>query len=484
MEPASGPSPHPEVEAPATYPLSKKKPHRPFCFEQHPRRKIALRVAYHGQGHDGLAIQKETANTIEGLLCDALRRLRFIAPEGVVPEELSRCGRTDKGVSALSNCLSFIARASCSSEDEPQLPPIDYATKLNHVLPSTIRVVGYAHVYSEFDARFSCKARTYRYYFFSKGLDLGAMKEAVKLLEGTHNFRNFCILDVINVSNFERTIDYARIVPSESIPEHISYLEIKANSFLYHQVRCTMAVLFLVGRRLEAPSIFTELLNRGDCKPRYALADAGPLVLWECHFDDRLEWQITEKGLEEVERQLQDIATALLIRSASASAMRAQLFQWYAKKNDLDVVPSVTTDDVVTAGESNTTVTPHRLSSGEPSAPVDEWSPTGCDWTQSRTDELRRARQSGLLHVMRAKKTGTTTVASSEATNGSLPTTLAEVLKRERSQVHGYVPLLEREVERTFQQQADQLTGAKRARYEANMSLKMAGKQNSGKKDN
>eukprot|EP00796_Vickermania_ingenoplastis_P005901 gene5901-4216_t len=456
---ASGPA----ASSSAPFPPSKKKPERPFIFDQHPSRRIALRLAYHGHVHDGLAIQKETSNTVEGLLCEALKRLRLISAEG--PQEMARCGRTDKGVSALSNCMSFIARASCRATDDPQLPPIDYCTKLNHILPSTIRAIGFAHVHDDFDARFSCKARTYRYYFCHRGLDLAAMQEAVGALVGTHNFRNFCVLDVVNVSNFERTVQTAAIRRSELQPDTVSFLELKANSFLYHQVRCTMEVLFLVGRHLEPPSIVRSLLERGDCKPQYGLADSTPLVLWECHFDERLQWQMTRQGFREVERQLQDIATALLLRATAASAMRDQLFTWY--RDSLDCLTAASTAARSGETEEERYVVPRRRT--EVTENPDSWSVVGCDWTQPRSDELRRSRQSSLLQDMKHRHAAAGRRLA-QPTHGLTDPELEKdgcmaVVQAQRQKISGYVPLLERPVERTFDEQVQQLSGTKRARF-------------------
>lgn len=37
------------------------------------------------------------------------------------------------------------------------------------------------------------------------------------------------------------------------------YFEVCGTAFLWHQVRCMMAVLFLIGKRLEAPDVSVAL---------------------------------------------------------------------------------------------------------------------------------------------------------------------------------------------------------------------------------
>ena len=68
------------------------------------------------------------------------------------------------------------------------------------------------------------------------------------------------------------------------------------SSFLWHQVRCMMSVLMLVGAELEAPSVISDLLDisthpldKG--RPMYDMACELPLVLVECGYDGvALKW--------------------------------------------------------------------------------------------------------------------------------------------------------------------------------------------------
>jgi tRNA pseudouridine(38-40) synthase len=66
---------------------------------------------------------------------------------------------------------------------------------------------------------------------------------------------------------------------------------IKGSAFLWHQVRCMVAVLFLIGQHKEEPSLIDELLNveKDIGTPEYAIASEVPLVLWECGFKD-IQW--------------------------------------------------------------------------------------------------------------------------------------------------------------------------------------------------
>jgi len=65
-------------------------------------------------------------------------------------------------------------------------------------------------------------------------------------------------------------------------------MRIRGSGFLYHQVRCMAAVLFLVGQGHEPPSTVSDLLNLSiyPRKPAYLIAPEYPLVLYDCAFEN------------------------------------------------------------------------------------------------------------------------------------------------------------------------------------------------------
>ena len=157
---------------------------------------------------------------------------------------------------------------------------IRYTHILNRVLPADIRVLAWAPVEPSFSARFSCLERTYRYFFPRADLDIEAMNCAAHKYVGTHDFRNLCKMDVANgVINFQRTILSAQVkLVGQSLAEdgwqapfQLCQFEVTGQAFLYHQVRCMMAVLFLIGQGMEEPEIIDELLNveKNPQKPQY-----------------------------------------------------------------------------------------------------------------------------------------------------------------------------------------------------------------------
>ncbi|EXJ82829.1 hypothetical protein A1O3_06644 [Capronia epimyces CBS 606.96] len=242
---------------------------------------------------------------------------------------------------------------------DPIRDELSYVTILNSILPPDIRVLAWCpDPPANFDARFSCRERRYKYFFtnpaFSptpgpKGmrdadgkparlregwLDVEKMREAAKKLEGLHDFRNLCKIDASKqMPNCERRITFADVVewedtgkifsihpglnesarrgesnigsvfgaglnlgavlnngqapPSLTGPKVYAFC-VNGSAFLWHQVRCMVAVLFLVGQGLEEPSVVDELLDvdKTPGRPMYEMADDKPLVLWDCIFPD------------------------------------------------------------------------------------------------------------------------------------------------------------------------------------------------------
>ncbi|XP_028331972.1 tRNA pseudouridine(38/39) synthase [Gouania willdenowi] len=309
---------------------------RPFDFSAHPRRHVALRLAYLGWAYQGFAVQENTDNTVEARLFEALLKTKLIQDRQ--SSNYHRCGRTDKGVSAFSQVITIDLRSTqfcvgfgvtlpenvdASSKSKAAASELPYVKMLNRVLPQDIRVFDWAPAAHGFSARFDCQSRTYRYYFPRGSLDVPLMAEASKRYEGTHDFRNLCKMDVGNgVLQFERTILSAAVKPvhSQQISSTSEYdvflFEIKGLAFLYHQVRCMMAVLLMIGQKLEAPEIIDKLLDveNNPRKPQYSMAIDYPLVLYDCTFEG-LSWQQDPEDVNYVLSALQQQWTQSAVKA-------------------------------------------------------------------------------------------------------------------------------------------------------------------------
>lgn len=324
-------------------------------------RHVAIRIAYDGSTYNGFAENcgSSTDNSVEKQVFAALTKTCLIASRSTC--NYSRCGRTDRGVSAFGQVIALLIRSRIPKLDgkgreigEEELPknsfePIsvlqkkvdnnhkqglfqkddshntvnhsgsslsddcvqeltlhefDYCRILNGVLPDTIRAIGWTPVSPEFSARFSAMDRTYRYFFVRKNYNLSTMQRALDKLIGTHDFRNLCKMDTEAVSNFQRCIKYAKLVVIDDPDDNsnrgqiastrdkeyrqMCYFEICGQAFLWHMIRCIVAVCFMVGAGYEEPSIMDDLLDINKCpaKPSYAMAPDLPLVLHSCSYQN------------------------------------------------------------------------------------------------------------------------------------------------------------------------------------------------------
>ena len=88
-------------------------------------RNLKLILAYDGSEFSGWQVQPD-ANTVQGTLASAIGR---VTGEKVLPQG---SGRTDAGVHALAQVVTFVTESSVPTEN--------FVKALNDVLPASIRV--------------------------------------------------------------------------------------------------------------------------------------------------------------------------------------------------------------------------------------------------------------------------------------------------------------------------------------------------------
>lgn len=269
-------------------------------MKHHSKRYVALKVMYFGQRFYGFASEAQMDPTVESEIFKALEKTRLLV-DNKKESQYSRCGRTDKGVSSVGQVISLFLRSNLkqiganniAGDSVPQTQTegeIDYVNVLNRVLPNDIRILGWAPVSTDFSARFTCLAREYKYFFWRGNLNISAMEHAGKKLIGEHDFRNFCKMDAANVHNYKRRITSVEISSYDMRFEgnELCVVTIKGSAFLWHQVRCIVSVLFMIGGGLESISVVDVLLDteKTPRKPQYSMAPEIPLVLHSCEFKD------------------------------------------------------------------------------------------------------------------------------------------------------------------------------------------------------
>jgi tRNA pseudouridine38-40 synthase len=230
-------------------------------------RTLKITLAYDGTRFVGWQRQAD-GESIQGLLEAALARF-----EGS-PVTVHGAGRTDAGVHALGQ----VATAEVSSLHDVA----SIQRGLNASLPADIRVTAVEDAPSAFHARFSARAKTYRYvidnspvadpferhfsWHVPEPLDADAMRAAAAALIGTHDFAAFQSTGT-EVASTVRTIARSHI--STSATTRIVY-EVSGNGFLRHMVRAIAGTLVEIGRGWRAGDSMRAVLESGD------RAQAGP----------------------------------------------------------------------------------------------------------------------------------------------------------------------------------------------------------------
>lgn len=190
---------------------------------------------------------------------------------------LQGSGRTDRGVHALCQVAHFDLPFQIDSEK------VMYG--LNFFLKNKgAAILSLQEVPLEFHARFSALQRVYRYiilnrrapsilqypnaYHVTVPLDLKKMQEGAEILSGTHDFSSFRDTECQAKSPI-RTIDFFKV----SKEEECIYIDVKARSFLHHQVRIMVGTLKKIAEKNESPQIIVDMLSQ---KKREAAGPTAP----------------------------------------------------------------------------------------------------------------------------------------------------------------------------------------------------------------
>ncbi len=227
--------------------------------------RYALKLEYHGGPFAGWQRQKQQAS-VQAAVEAALRRLEPDIPG------IAAAGRTDTGVHATGQ----VAHCDMGRDWEP----FRLSEAVNfHLRPQTVAVVACARVAAEFHARFSARARHYRYRLicrrapltYDRGLawkipgdlDIAAMRAAARHLLGTHDFTTF------RASNCQakspvKTVDGIGISARPYAAHTEVHIDVRARSFLHNQVRSFVGSLERVGIGAWAPDDVRAALQAGD----------------------------------------------------------------------------------------------------------------------------------------------------------------------------------------------------------------------------
>lgn len=254
-------------------------------------RRYALGVEYDGSGFSGWqrlnkpgdtpagARPPRSEPTVQAALEDALS---FVAGR---PIEVVCAGRTDAGVHAAAQVVHF--------DGPPGRELRGWVLGTTSRLPPAVCVRWCVPVADDFHARFSARARRYRYRILNRAvrpalerqylswerrpLDADAMHRAAQALLGENDFSAF------------RTVQCQAPHPRRDLQEisvrregDVVAIEVQANAFLHHMVRNIVGSLLPVGRGEQDEGWLGELLAgrdrtvAGPTAPSAGLVFLGP----------------------------------------------------------------------------------------------------------------------------------------------------------------------------------------------------------------
>ena len=183
--------------------------------------------------------------SVQSLLKDAIEKFCGARPDIV------GAGRTDAGVHAVAMAAHF--DLDCDADANTVMRAVNFY--LNN---APVSVLDCAVVPDDFNARFSCVMRHYKYIVLNRSarpvldanrvwwvprkLDIDAMRDAAKLLPGEHDFTSFRASQCQAKSPI-KTLDSCCIEQKGDL----IIFEFSARSFLHHQVRNMVGTLIEIG---------------------------------------------------------------------------------------------------------------------------------------------------------------------------------------------------------------------------------------------
>jgi tRNA pseudouridine38-40 synthase len=253
------------------------------------RRGVLLTLAYDGTDFHGYQRQ-EGLRTVQEVVEYALAR---VDPEA---SKLRACSRTDSGVHALDQKVSFAGTRP--------MPAFAYWKELERHLPHDVAVVGAADCDPGYDPRFDAREKTYHYRvrvgrardplrdrthlhlhrgMYRKGvppecsdasvcLSLEAMREAASYFVGHHDFCAFRAAGDERRTT-TRTIHELSIEREEGTNDCLRFV-VRGSSFMKHMVRILSGTLLEIGREQRDPTWVKALLEPGT--DRHASGPTAP----------------------------------------------------------------------------------------------------------------------------------------------------------------------------------------------------------------
>jgi len=249
-------------------------------------RNLKLILSYDGTEFSGWQVQP-AAPTVQGTLASAIGR---ITGEKVLPQG---SGRTDAGVHALGQVVTFVTESS--------VPTQNFLKALNDILPASVRVLDVAEAPAEFHARHSTRGKTYRYriyreaicppflaryvWHFPYPLDVQAMMRAGERVIGEHDFTSFAAVDPERGRDDGPVSKVKKIFSSQwEVDGGELIYTVRGSGFLHHMVRNLVGTFILVGKGTLQPQDIARILAAQNRSAAGPTAPASGLYLVEVKY--------------------------------------------------------------------------------------------------------------------------------------------------------------------------------------------------------
>jgi tRNA pseudouridine38-40 synthase len=251
--------------------------------------RYALGIEYDGSQFLGWQRNHESA-TVQGAVEEALS---FVADH---PVDVTCAGRTDAGVHASCQVVHFDSDAARNERA--------WLMGGNTRLPRSVRLLWCRSVPEQFHARYSARARRYRYLILNRAiapamqrhylswerlpLDADRMHRAAQALVGEHDFSAFRT----SQCQAKHPIRELQAISVRRDGERVS-VQVQANAFLHHMVRNIVGSLVPIGRGEQPEQWAAQLLAGKDRTVAGPTAPAEGLVFLGPQYPG--EWSLPDE---------------------------------------------------------------------------------------------------------------------------------------------------------------------------------------------
>jgi len=279
-------------------------------------KRYLLKVWYIGTYFAG-SQRQPLKRTVESELINALKKTKYISD--ATSANFKAAARTDAGVHAREAAYCFNSKEKI------------YIQKIESFLPSDLGIVGYCSVSLDFHPRWMVEMKEYKCIYVLKEEEnpsIKKMREALRIYQGDHDFRMFSKTDPSKKNKLTKiTINKADVNYLDD-DKQILVFSFKSKSFLWQQIRRTIAFILKIGNgkvniddlqnKLDPKSFENPLIKRD--KP----IEPGGLILWKMEFPKEFKFHSEKKSIEKQRNFIKEFERKLTQQKNSLSIFLKQ----------------------------------------------------------------------------------------------------------------------------------------------------------------